>query len=302
MTTGISILEDFALDLACKAPNTAKGYTSDVAGYAQWVVGRYFEPFDMSMFNKQDLLLYREYLTAQVKVSPATWNRRKAALRCFARWAMDSGHLAGDPTRHLPGAALQQLAPRWLDARQAGKLERAVERAITTATTETAKRKAIRNRAIIYLMLKAGLRESEVCALNVSDVVMSERKGHVVVRYGKGSKSRICPLNIETLNAVRAHMPYVPFSQAMFQAMFIGKRLDRLQVSGVQRLVSALGRAAGLDKLTPHQLRHTCAKNLLESGAKITEVSALLGHQKLETTYRYVQPSQTDLERAVEKI
>ena len=69
-----------------------------------------------------------------------------------------------------------------------------------------------------------------------------------------------------------------------------------------ERLVAELGQQAGVADLTPHRLRHSCAKALLDSGATLPEVAKLMGHSRLDTTMRYVLPSEHDLAAAVEKI
>lgn len=288
-----------ALALQGRSKNTVDAYCQDVAVFATWAARRYSEPFDLAMFNRSDLQTFYQSQINDAKVAPATWNRRRAALRIYARWAIAAGLLSYDPTDGLQLAEEVKLAPRWLDGREMGRLERAVERAITAASTPAQKSKTIRDRAIVLLMAKGGLRESEVCALDLSDLTLGDRKGKVLVRNGKGSKTRTVPVNSQALMALRAWLDVRPDGG---EAVFIGKQGERLQERGVQRLVADLGRQAGIEGLTPHRLRHTCAKSLLDSGAKLTEVATILGHGRLETTMRYTTPSEGDLAAAVEKI
>jgi site-specific recombinase XerD len=70
----------------------------------------------------------------------------------------------------------------------------------------------------------------------------------------------------------------------------------------VQRVVAQLGKVAGIEGLTPHVLRHTFAKNLVDAGVGLEKVADLLGHRRLETTRIYTRPGERDLERAVEAI
>jgi site-specific recombinase XerD len=85
--------------------------------------------------------------------------------------------------------------------------------------------------------------------------------------------------------------------------MFVGKGGERVSTRLVQKRVEALRQAAGLDKtVTPHALRHTFAKRLLDGGAPLTVVGKLLGHARLDTTARYVQPGWNDFEKAVETL
>lgn len=288
------------LVLKGRSKNTVEAYCQDVWGYMRFARQRYGEEiFDMAMFNRGDLLRFYQHQTAEARVSPATWNRRRASLRVFAQWAIGEGLLNYDPTDGLPVAESVELAPLWLGGRELGRLERAIERGIIAARTPAQRSKAVRDRAIVLLMLKGGLREGEVCGLNVGDVTLGERKGRISVRFGKGNKCRVVPVNSQALTALRQWLALRPGAG---EALFVGKGGRRLQARGIQRMVAELGRQAGIDDLTPHRLRHSCAKCLLDAGVKLSEVAKLLGHGGLNTTLRYVQPSEKDLETAVEKI
>jgi len=81
----------------------------------------------------------------------------------------------------------------------------------------------------------------------------------------------------------------------------MGKRSDRLTTRQVQRVVAEIGRQAGIE-LTPHMLRHTFAKRLVDNGSPLTVAQKLLGHSRLDTTSRYVKPGWDDLARAVESL
>jgi len=83
--------------------------------------------------------------------------------------------------------------------------------------------------------------------------------------------------------------------------LFLGKDGEKLTPSGVQRRLSEIGVRAGL-ALSPHRLRHTFAKNLVEAGVSLEKVASLLGHDSLDTTRIYLTPSQADLQEAVERL
>ena len=287
------------LGLKGRAVNTVAGYVQDVGVYASWVEGRYGEGFDLAMVNRTDLQGFWRDQVEVARVSAATWNRRRAALRVFARWAQDAGLLSYDPTDGLPAAEAVELAPRWLDGREMGRLERAMERGIQGARTEAARVKMVRDRCILLLLAKCGLREGELCALDLADLDLGERKGRLAVRFSKGNKSRVVPVNSQALGALRAWLEVRPVGG---EAVFVGKGGVRLQERGVQRLAAELGRQAGIMDLTPHRLRHTCGKALVDAGVQLTVVAKLLGHSRLDTTMRYTTPSEQDLAAAVSRI
>jgi integrase/recombinase XerD len=86
------------------------------------------------------------------------------------------------------------------------------------------------------------------------------------------------------------------------QHLFIGQRGQGVSSRAIELLIEKYARLAGLEDVTPHTLRHSFGKHALDAGAALVSVSALLGHQRLETTAIYTTPGQRDLERAVEKL
>lgn len=280
-----------------KSERTVRAYLADVRSFGLWFEGENREGFEVGKITSFDLLGYRRWSIEEERVSPATWNRRRASLLVLVRWARDKGVLAYDPAADLKGQAEVDQAPRWLSKEEYGRFMRQVERLANGVRSEAGRRQALRDQAVVALMVWAGLREGEVCELRREDVQVSERKGKVVVRHGKGEKYREVPLNDKTRRVLASWLEVC--TQTGW--LFVGKQGDRLQARGVQRRVAEIGRLAGVD-VTPHQLRHTFAKRLLDKGGQLTEVKDLMGHARLETTARYVKPGWEDLENAVERI
>lgn len=148
------------------------------------------------------------------------------------------------------------------------------------------------------LLANAGLRVSELCRLEIEDVVLSERKGKVVVR-GKGNKYREVPLNVEARKAIRQYLEVRPVSDS--NRLILGER-GRMTPSGVYRLLQRYASAAGMH-VSPHILRRAFATRLLkEVGADLVTVKELLGHQDINMTAIYTRPGMQDMAEAVEKI
>ncbi len=137
---------------------------------------------------------------------------------------------------------------------------------------------------------------SELCKLEMNDVSLSERKGAARVRSGKRRKERKVPINATALLALKAWLAVRPAADHRF--VFTGKGGLPLKASGVQDMLGELGRVAGV-KVTPHTLRHTFAKNLIDRGVPLDQMATLLGHSSLNTTRICTTPSEADLERAV---
>jgi len=150
------------------------------------------------------------------------------------------------------------------------------------------------------LMLHTGLRVSEVSNLRIGDVSISPRKGEIVVRGGKGEKFRTVPLNSNVRNALKAYLSVRP--SVNHDHLFVGQRGERLRPTGIYYLVKRYAYDARIESISPHTLRHTFGKNLVDAGVPLDRVATLLGHSSLNTTCIYTVPSQADLQDAVERI
>jgi integrase/recombinase XerC len=273
-----------------RSETTIRGYLNDLQAFSRWFEQTNGEAFSPSSLTPTDVREYRQWLISR-QAAPATINRKLAALRAFAQWA--------NIPLDVRGVEKQSLAPRWLDRREQAALLREAERAVNSAVTAPARLQAVRDYSIVLLLLNTGLRISELCALTLSDLELSDRKGKVIVRQGKGSKRREIPLNQTARQAIRDWLDVRPPTA---EALFVGRRGEALTPSGVHRRLANLARRAGIEHLSPHTLRHTFAKNLVDSGVGLERVAALLGHTSLNTTRVYVTPGERDLERAVAEL
>lgn len=272
-----------------KSAHTVKAYIHDLTGFAQWFAQTTGDAFDPQAIGPRDIAEYRSYLLTRGK-KPATVNRRLVALQRFYKWAQKQGHTTNNPFEVLEGIRVKQqqgIAPKWLDSHQQMALLRAVR-----------KGKSLRDLAMIELMMKTGLRVSELVDLKVTDVELGERAGRVIVREGKGGKYRDVPLSREVRYALETYLQ--ERSEEDSQRLFLGQR-GPINVPGVQYLVAKYAYQARLQDVTPHSLRHTFGKNLVDAGVSLEQVAALLGHESLDTVMIYTKPSQGDLEKAVKK-
>jgi site-specific recombinase XerD len=273
-----------------KSPHTIKAYTQDVRLFAEWfdrTNGRGLAPGRMTPIDVRE---YRSYLLAVKKQKPATVNRKLSSLSAFCEWAKEAGLITANPVDGISQVGEVRAAPKWLDKNEQYALLRAVQ-----------ERGRKRDMALITLMLNTGLRVSEVSALNVDDVKMSPRKGSVVVRGGKGEKFRTVPLNVDTRKALRAYLAERSGVEDG-EHLFVSQRGGSLQPAGLYYLVSRYAYGARLEDVTPHTLRHTFGKNLVDAGVRLDRVAQLLGHESVGTTRIYTTPSEQDLQREVEKI
>jgi integrase/recombinase XerC len=277
-----------------KGRRTISGYIQGLRVFGRWYQQENRQAFDPAYLASWDVVAFRVYSLEVQKVKPNTWNNRRHALIALAKWARDAGLISTDPMLGTPAAALVLGAPHWLDHSDFYKLMRQFEIEYNAANTSQRKDRALRDAAIVSLMVFAGLRVGEVVMLRQADVELSDRSGRVTVRLGKREKYRQIPINKEARKTLADWLAIQPSDP---NRLLFGE----LSIRSVELRVKEIARAAGVD-CTPHQLRHTCAKRILDAGRPLTEVQQILGHTSLTTTARYVTPGWEDLQLAVDSI
>lgn len=143
------------------------------------------------------------------------------------------------------------------------------------------------------------MRVFELCTLDVSDMILNERSGSVVVRYGKGGKRREIPLNATARRAMKAWLEVRGDGPG---PLFTSRRGGGITPRGVEHLIAHYAYDARLENVTPHTLRHTFCKQLVDAGESLDRVAVLAGHASLNTTARYTRPTVKDLEIAVGRL
>jgi len=286
-----------------RAALTLRGYLADLTHFILWFEQTNGECFSLPAVTPTDVREYRQHLAAVQRRKPATVNRRLAAISALMTWAKQTGLIEQDPTDGVRGLPPERRGPRSLDKKEQYALQRAIEKDLQLAYLRYPMRWRVHERdaSITIFLLHTGLRLSEALSLHLDDLLLSDRKGEVTVRQGKGGKSRTVPLNTAARKALQTWMEVRRTFQGNF--LWIGMEnggKNALSGRSVQRALVRLGQAAGLKRLTPHVLRHSFAKNLVDAGVGLEKVAALLGHSNLNTTRIYVAPNQRDLEQAVE--
>ncbi len=297
-------LTDFVTHLHAqdRSAHTIAAYQNDVAAFFAWLetqLGKPVLPVEVTPFDVQR---YRDALENAGR-QPAGVNRRLAALRGFFAWAIAAGHASINPVQSVKGVRQDPRTPKALTAQEVYRLQReaAAQRQLAQARAGDAVTPtlvdALRDEALLNLLLYTGLRVSECAALRVEDVVLSGKDPRVIVRSGKGRKYREVPLHKTARQALEAYLAVRPADRD--NALFLGQR-GALGARGMQFRIAALAEAAGVEDVTPHVLRHTFATRLLrEAGTDLVTVAALLGHASIATTQIYTQPSASDKAAAV---
>lgn len=277
------------LERAGKSPNTVKAYAHDVAAFASWFDQTTGDEFAPGIVDPREITDYRDHLL-QRGSSPATVNRRLVSLRRYFLWAKKRGLINDNPFEMLERVRVKEqkdVAPRWLNRKEQLALLRAVRQGENQ-----------RDLVIIQMLLGAGLRISEAAALKVPDIELNDRSGWVYIRTGKGMKPRSVPLSVHVRNALQAYLNVRPVEDE--ESLFLGQR-GPLSEWGIHAIVKKYAYQAKLEDATAHTLRHSFAKNLVDAATPLDQVATLLGHESLNTTRIYTQPSGRDLERAVQR-
>jgi site-specific recombinase XerD len=246
-----------------------------------------------------DVGKYKGFLQTAKKRKPRTVNRKLGSLSVFFTWAIAQGLANIDPAEGIKKAKEEELAARWFERTEQDALLQELEAAVTAARTDAALREAQRDRAMLYLMLNAGLRVSEVSDARLDNLTLEDRSGSITVR-GKEDKVRIVPLNASARRTLGAWLEIRPAIDD--DHVFLGKRRTYLRPDGIYKRVRHYAQRAGIEDISPQTLRHTCGKNLVDQGVSLDRVAAILGYEDLNTTRIYTQPSQSDLAQEVEKI
>ena len=179
-----------------RSPLTVSGYQHDLAHFARWFVQTNGETCTLAAITPTDVRSYRQHLLAVERRKASTVNRRLAALSALMAWAVQQGLIEHDPTqgvRHVPQVS---GGPKYLDKKQQYALHRAIEKDLQLSRLRYPKRWRNRQRdgSLVLFLLHTGLRLQEALDLHLSDVQMTDRKGQVLVRQGKGGKQRSIPL------------------------------------------------------------------------------------------------------------
>lgn len=269
-----------------KSPMTLASYRSDLIQFAVWFEGINKETMRLINITPTDARQYKQHLIDSGLRAP-TINRRLLSLKYFLEWGW---HTKKIKYRFpLPKTVKQsQPIPKWLNRTQQNQLLRHVEQFGSK-----------RDISIVKILLNTGLRVGELCELRWSNVIMSERKGKLLVNAGKGCKYRDVPLNKDARLAF-FNLDYTIHAGSDV-CVFSGQR-GVLGPRGVQLMLKRLRFPEELGIISPHQFRHTFCKNLVDAGISLEKVASLAGHERLDTTKLYCQPSFSDLSEAVERI
>lgn len=212
-------------------------------------------------------------------IGPRSQCRILSGVRSFYKFLQTDGFIDDDPSELLESPQLGEHLPEVLTTDEVDRLEQAID---------LGKWEGQRNKAIIEVLFSCGLRVSELVNLKLSDLFLADRFIRVI---GKGRKERLVPISDNAIRQLRFwfddrnHMDIKPGEE---DYVFLNRRGAHLTRTMILIMIKRLGADAGIDKtISPHTLRHSFATALLEGGADLRAIQAMLGHESIGTTEIY---------------
>jgi integrase/recombinase XerD len=219
--------------------------------------------------------------------------RHMTTLRTFYSFLTREGEISSDPSEFLIPPKQWSNLPKYLNREE-------IERLLVAP--DPSKLTGIRDRAMLELLYATGLRVTELCRLELSNV---ERDSGVLRVTGKGNKQRLVPFGDSAGEAIRQYLdrgrPELLKGRAS-RFLFVTARGGAMTRQGFWKLLGLYGKKAGIFRdLTPHVVRHSFATHLVEGGADLRSVQIMLGHADISTTQVYTHVARRRLRETVDQ-
>jgi integrase/recombinase XerD len=268
--------------------NTVLAYGRDVAKYLRFLAS---ERTAWDRAREADLVKF-VHGQSRSGLSPRSMARLISALKAFYRFLSLDHRVDRDPTAQLSSPKAWFHLPKFLSIKEVQTLLR---------QPDTSGVRGLRDRAMLEVMYAAGLRVSELVGLRVNDIHLKET---FLLSRGKGGKERIVPIGSAAVKAVEEYLAdgRPKFLKNPTDILFLSRLGGAFTRQGFWKMLRAYGRSAKLTaKVHPHVLRHSFATHLLERGADLRAVQAMLGHSQITTTQIYTHVSRERLRKAYDQ-
>lgn len=271
------------------SPHTVRAYQKDLAGYLQFVDGKY-KGLSLSRSHR---LVIRDYLSElhSRNLERATIVRAVAVLRAFYKYLMREEAVAQTPFVALPMPKRVKKLPHFLSEEDMkGLLELPLKQRESFS---------LRDAALLELLYSCGVRVAELCALNIEDI---DLWGGMVRVFGKGSRERMVPAGQSALRAVHGYLDSRPPATRRSGPLFLNASGARLSDRGARLIVAKWVKLASVrQNVSPHAFRHSFATHLLNRGCDLRTVQELLGHKNLATTQTYTHVTAEHLKKVYDQ-
>ena len=255
--------------------NTLDAYMRDVDKLFRYLAVEQVDVLDVKL---EDLEHFAAFIS-DLGIGPRSLARILSGVRQFYRFLVIDGYLEVDPTELLESPKQPDHLPEVLSTAEVDLLEQAID---------LSKWEGHRNRAIIEVLFSCGLRVSELTNLKLSNLYIEEQYIRVM---GKGSKERLVPISpraLDELNYWFADRNVMKIKPGEEDYVFLNRRGQHLTRTMILIMIKRYAVEAGIKKtISPHTLRHSFATSLLEGGADLRAIQAMLGHESIGTTEIY---------------
>jgi integrase/recombinase XerD len=283
-TTEVIALFEKALVGSNYSPHTIRAYADDVKQFITFLQTRKVDWDIPTRLVRIDIVEFINYLAAQ-KATGVTRFRKLASLRKFFRFLQENEIIYGCPTDTIKSPLKEEKDPQ---VSQKNEYKALLFEA----------RKNTRDFAILQTFLQTGIRVGELARLTIGDVDLENKNLHV--RQGKGRKDRSIPLEEQTILVLTKLLK----GRVLFpsdEPVFLSRYGTALTVRAIRKMVKKYLKRAGISKkASVHTLRHTFGTHKVDRGMTLPALQELLGHKKMETTYKYVHLAKSSLRQQQE--
>lgn len=269
------------------SPNTIEAYRNDLA---------HLEAFMMRNNLKLENVTLEQLHTFAASlheygITPRSQARVLSGVRSFFRFLVLDGVVESDPTELLEWPSLPEHLPVVLSLEEIDRIEDSID---------LSKAEGARNRAIIEVLFSCGLRVSELVNMKLSDLYLEDR---VLLVRGKGNKERLVPVSSKAIVDLKRWFfdrNLMKIKPGEDDYVFLNRRGAHLTRTMILIMVKRQAEEAGIKKtISPHTFRHSFATALLQGGADLRSIQAMLGHEKIDTTLVYTHISNEQLRKAI---
>jgi len=288
LSAGIQLFIDFCRIEKGLAANSIDAYRRDLNKFAAFCSAQ----LSAVIPDGDGIRAYLDSLY-EAKLQSRSIARHLTTLRNFYSFLLREGRIDSDPTEFIPLPKQWKTIPKYLNLEEVDRL---------LASPDLSTPLGLRNRAMTELLYASGLRVSELCSVELSDLNLDLGVLRVT---GKGNKQRMVPMGHSAITAISAYLadgrPAILKGRAS-RYLFVTGLGGRITRQGFWKSLGIQGKQAGIFRgLTPHVVRHSFATHLLEGGADLRSVQVMLGHSDISTTQIYTHVARGRLRQTVEE-
>ena len=269
------------------SPNTLDAYLRDIDKLLTYLKKENKSVLDVTLEDLQTFIATLH----DIGIHPRSQCRILSGIRSFYRFLNLDGYMDDDPTELLDSPQIGEHLPEVLSTDEVDMLESSID---------LSKAEGQRNKAIIEVLFSCGLRVSELVNLKLSNLYIEEQFVRVM---GKGSKERLVPISqkaIKELNYWFQDRNQLQIKPGEQDYVFLNRRGSHLTRVMILIMIKRQAEAAGIKKtISPHTLRHSFATVLLEGGADLRAIQAMLGHESIGTTEIYTHITTNQLRQEI---